>query len=156
MATNDDTSGVRVFPPLIYLVAIAAGLLVQRALRFPLAGWPAGVRILGWVLIAIGLGAAIWAVAVFRLAGTTPNPTRPTTAFVVRGPYRFTRNPMYVGLTAVSMGVGLVTESPWVIVMAFVAALVTQRMVIDREESYLDRRFGADYRAYKARVRRWV
>jgi protein-S-isoprenylcysteine O-methyltransferase Ste14 len=157
MATNDDTSGVRVFPPGIYLIAVLVGFLLQKVvpLRAP-TSWQPVEYWTGVVLIVAGLGITLSAVGVFRMAGTSPNPTKPVTAFVVRGPYRFTRNPMYLGFTLLSAGIGLMTNSLWVAAMAVVAAAVTKRLVIDKEEPYLARRFGSDYLTYQQRVRRWV
>ena len=157
MAAHEDTSGVRVFPPLIYLIAIGIGFLIQRLipLRLP-TGWRLAEQILGVALVGLGMISIFSAAALFRLAGTTPNPTKPTTAFVVRGPFRFTRNPMYLGLTLVSIGIGLGYDTIWVVLLAFGAAIVIQKVVIDKEEPYMERRFGAEYVAYKSRVRRWL
>ena len=157
MDTNDDKSGVRVFPPLIYLIAVGIGFLLQHLapLRMPV-GWREVERDAGVMLIALGLVIMVWAVALFRLVGTTPNPTKPTTALVVRGPFRFTRNPMYLGLTLVGVGVGLVTDAIWVALLAILASVAVQVLVIAKEEPYLERKFGADYRAYRERVGRWL
>ena len=83
-------------------------------------------------------------------------PIRPATTLVVSGPYRFTRNPMYLAWELIVIGVGLAANAPWVILMAIPAALLTRRLVIDKEERYLETKFGAEYLDYKARVRRWV
>ena len=157
MSSNEDTSGVRVFPPLIYLLAVGVGFLLQRLvpLRLPV-GWREVERDAGVMLIGLGLILMFWAVALFRLAGTTPNPTKPTTAFVVRGPFRFTRNPMYLGLTLLCIGVGLEADAIWVVLLAILAAVAVQVLVIAKEEPYLERKFGADYRAYRERVGRWL
>ena len=157
MAANDDTSGVRVFPPGIYLIAVVIGFLLQKVvpLRLP-TSWQVVEYWAGLVLIVGAVGISLSAVGVFRMAGTSPNPTKPVTAFVVRGPYRFTRNPMYLGLTLLSAGIGLATNTLWVTAMAVVAAAVTKRLVIDKEEPYLARKFGSDYQTYQQRVRRWV
>jgi protein-S-isoprenylcysteine O-methyltransferase Ste14 len=157
MAAKDDTSGVRVFPPAIYLAAVLIGFLLQRVvpLQAP-ASWRPFEHGAGIVLIVVGFVTNVSAIAVFRLSGTTPNPMKPVRAFVVRGPYRFTRNPMYLGLTVLCSGIGLTTDALWVTVLAFVAAVVTKRIVIDKEEPYLTRQFGSEYQAYTERVRRWL
>jgi protein-S-isoprenylcysteine O-methyltransferase Ste14 len=157
MDTGDDTSGVRVFPPLVYLIAVGIGFLVQRLIPLKLGtDWRVSEQVLGAALVGLGLISIFSAAMVFRQAGTTPNPTKPTTAFVVRGPFRFTRNPMYLGLTLVSIGIGLAYDAIWVVVLALAAAIVIQKAVIDREEPYLERKFGSEYIAYKSRVRRWL
>ena len=147
-----SNSGVRIFPPAIHLLSIAAGFLLQWAAPIQISG----MRIPGFVLVAIALALMIWSVIVMSRAGTTPNPTRPTTALVTHGPFRLTRNPMYLAWELVVVGVGLAVHAPWVILMAIPAAIVTRRLVIDKEERYLAATFGAEYQDYKSHVRRWA
>jgi protein-S-isoprenylcysteine O-methyltransferase Ste14 len=153
-----ESSGVRVIPPVIYLAGLAAGFLLQWV-------WPVSIlppaavlasRAAGWLLIGIWLFFSIWAVAVFRRAGTTPNPTRPTTALAFGGPYRFTRNPMYLSFALMQAGVALIANALWPLVFLLPVLFVIRRYVIEREERYLERKFGEDYLAYKRRVRRWL
>src|SRR5207247_4526818 len=114
-----------------------------------------GARILlGWVFAGAGVGLAASAIVLFRRAGTSPVPIQPTTALVVRGPYRFTRNPMYVGLAALYAGVTLLINSLWPLPLLPVVLGVIRWAVIAREEAYLERKFGDAYRAYTTRVRR--
>jgi protein-S-isoprenylcysteine O-methyltransferase Ste14 len=121
--------------------------------------WPeptALESVLGWGLLVAGVLLAVSAAYLFRRAGTTPNPTKPTSALVIWGPYRLTRNPMYVGMAVLYFGGTLLLNDPWPLAfLPFVMALV-QRRVIAREEAYLERTFGDEYRSYKARVRRWI
>ena len=152
MTTQQTSSGVRVFPPLIHLASIALGFLLQWALPFRIPG----ISLAGWLLIVIAVGLMAWTAILMFRAGTTPNPTRPTTALVIRGPFRFTRNPMYLAWELIIIGVGLAANAPWVMVMAVPAAWATRRLVIDKEERYLDGKFGAEYLDYKTRVRRWA
>jgi protein-S-isoprenylcysteine O-methyltransferase Ste14 len=157
METN-DTSGVRILPPLVYFTGLTAGLLLDRVwpVRIvpPAMGPVLGVA--GWVLVAIGLLLPISAVILFRRAGTSPVPTRPTTALAFGGPYRFTRNPMYLGLALVQAGVGLIANALLPVVFLAPVLFVIRRYVIDREERYLERKFGESYLSYKRRVRRWL
>jgi len=154
----NDTSGVRVLPPLVYFTGLTAGLLLDRVwpVRIvpPAMGPVLGVA--GWVLVAIGLLLPISAVILFRRAGTSPVPTRPTTALAFGGPYRFTRNPMYLGLALVQTGVGLIANALLPVVFLVPVLFVIRRYVIDREERYLERKFGESYLSYKQRVRRWL
>jgi len=92
----------------------------------------------------------------FQAAGTNIPPSLPTTALVVDGIYRRTRNPLYLGMTLVYLGVGVAAGSIWAIVLVVPLLWIINSGVIVREESYLERKFGDAYRAYKARVRRWV
>lgn len=143
---------MRIFPPAIHLVAIAIGFLLQWAVPIRISG----MRIPGFVLLAIALGLIVWTAILMSRAGTTPNPTRPTTALLIGGPFRFTRNPMYLAWELIVIGVGLAANAPWVMVMAVPAALLTRRLVIDKEERYLESKFGTEYLNYKSRVRRWA
>ena len=153
-----QTSGVRIFPPVIFATGITAGLLLHWLLPVRLAGpaWAPALRWGGAVLIAAWLALAIWAVRTFHSVGTTPNPMKPATALALRGPYRFTRNPMYVSVAFLQAGVGGAANSLWPLVMLPPVLWVTWIAVIRREERYLEEKFGAEYTAYRARVRRWL
>jgi len=115
-----------------------------------------GRLLLGWILAGAGVALAASAIALFRRASTSPVPNQPTTALVAQGPYRFTRNPMYVGLAALYAGVALLANSWWPLVVLPVVLMVIRWRVIAREEAYLERKFGDAYRAYTTRVRRWL
>lgn len=155
--TIPETSGVKIFPPLIHVAAIAIGFLIEWAVPVRMEGSGFGIaRIAGCIFLAIALALIASAARIMYGAGTTPNPSRPSTAIVTNGSFRFTRNPMYLAWEIICIGVGLVANAPWPIVMAVPAAIVTRRLVIDKEERYLEQKFGAEYLAYKSRVRRWV
>lgn len=157
-APVSDTSGVRIFPPFIYAGAFALGYAVHRLV--PVHLWPStlppAARALAWGLLGAWVGLSGSAVFLFRRAGTTPNPTKPTTAMVVHGPYRFTRNPMYVGLVALYLSLTIFVNSLWPLALLPVVVALVRRLVIEREEAYLEAKFGDEYRAYKGRVRRWL
>lgn len=155
---NDDTSGVGIFPPFIYAGLFALGYAVHRLVAVHLwpGRMPAVARAVAWILIVVWVCLSASAVFLFRRAGTTPNPMQPTTAFVMHGPYRFTRNPMYVSLVALYVGLTLFINSVWPLVLLPVVIALVQRQVIVREEAYLEAKFGEEYRAYKTRVRRWI
>jgi protein-S-isoprenylcysteine O-methyltransferase Ste14 len=157
-AAASDNSGVRIFPPAIFLAGIGAGFLLQWLWPIPIApdGLLLAVRIAGGLVMVLWLGLNIWALATFVRAGTTPNPTRPTTALTFNGPYRFTRNPMYLSLAFLQVGVALLANALWPLVLAIPVLWLVKRIVIDREENYLERKFGEEYLAYKRRVRRWL
>jgi protein-S-isoprenylcysteine O-methyltransferase Ste14 len=159
MATAvSDNSGVRIFPPAIYLAGIGLGFLLQWQWPIPIApdGLLLAVRVVGGLVTALWLGMNIWALATFFRAGTTPNPTRPTTALTFNGPYRFTRNPMYLSLAFLQIGVALLANALWPLLFAIPVLWMVKRIVIDREEDYLERKFGEQYLTYKRRVRRWL
>ena len=150
-----DTASVIARPPLIYLTALVIGL-VLRALA-PTPFLPHGVGyVLGAILIVIAVWLLFWGVRVMRGAGTSEKTDVPTTALVTTGPFQFSRNPLSVSLTLLSLGIALAAQSLWALALLIVVLAVMQRGVIDREERYLERKFGADYLRYKERVRRWI
>lgn len=151
----DDHAGVRVPPPLIYVAFFAIGLLLQQILPLPfLPRLPARVAaliFLGGYVLLFG-----WSYRLFRRAHTSLVPVVPATELVVRGPYRFTRNPMYLSLLCLYLAVALWFGVPWALLLTPLVVLAVQRTVIAREERYLERRFGEAYRQYRTRVRRWI
>ncbi len=155
MDTNTrDIPGVVAPPPLLYALPLAVGLYAQHVR--PQALLPAEIgRPVGMALVVLGLIGMAGVVA-FRRARTSPNPWRPTTALVLTGPYRWTRNPMYVGMTLLYLGATAWVNTVWPLIPLPVILLVMQRGVIAREEAYLETRFGNEYRKYKEHVRRWL
>ena len=149
----DDRPGVIAPPPAIFAAAALIGVGLEYLWRtsFGAAMWP-----LGAILIAVGVAGIGFAFHLFRRAGTHPDPYRPDEALVTRGLFKFTRNPFYVGLGMIQAGLALVFDSAWILVMAAPAYVVLRYGVVAREEAYLERRFGDEYRAYKATVRRWL
>jgi protein-S-isoprenylcysteine O-methyltransferase Ste14 len=104
----------------------------------------------------LGAVLMISALRAFSRAGTPVDPYEPARALATDGPYRFTRNPIYLGFALVYLGFAIVLNALWAVALLPVVVVVVDRGVIAREERYLERRFGEDYRAYKAHVRRWV
>jgi len=140
---------------LIFAGASVAGLVLDAI--YPVAFLPSwATQELGWPLVgAAGLlaASALWAM---RRAGTNVSPNAPSTALVVEGPFRVSRNPVYLAGALLLVGVATLNNALWVLLLLPLALIVVQRGVVAREERYLERRFGAEYLAYKARVRRWV
>jgi protein-S-isoprenylcysteine O-methyltransferase Ste14 len=120
-------------------------------------GLPIAARIAaGAVVTLAGVALIGSAIGLFRRSGQDPAPWKPTPNLVFRGPYRFTRNPMYVGMTAVQVGIGLFVDSLWVIGLAAVSLLVVHLIAVLPEEKYLAEKFGAPYEDYLRRVRRYL
>ena len=153
-----DRSGVRLFPPLVFAAALGMAFLIHW--RFPAHIVPEELvrplRIVGAVVLLAWLSLVIWALATFRRIGTTPNPGGGSTALALEGPYRFSRNPMYLSLLLLMAGIGLAANTPWPLLMLPIVVVVLQRGVIEYEERYLTAKFGEPYRAFMARVRRWI
>jgi protein-S-isoprenylcysteine O-methyltransferase Ste14 len=156
---EDDHPGVIAPPPVIYAGTAIAALLLHWLLP---VGLPAFLMVeeirfgVGAVLVVVSITLAMIAVRRFRKAGTNVPPWQPATTIVETGPYRFTRNPMYLGLTGFYLGIGLIVASVWFAVLFVPMIIVMQQGVILREETYLARKFGDAYLAYKTRVRRWI
>lgn len=150
-----DNAGVVAPPPLIYLVPLLASLLLNRRTRATFL--PDGAtRLVGLPLVVGGLSLAAWFFRTLRGAGTPVDPSEPVRALVTDGPYRYSRNPGYLSMAVIYAGVSSVANSLPSILLLPVALVAIRRGVIDREERYLERLFGEEYLAYKARVRRWL
>jgi protein-S-isoprenylcysteine O-methyltransferase Ste14 len=151
-----ETAGVVAPPPLIYVVGLALGWLLEKrwpvpyGIKEPLATW------LGWALIAVGLALFGWALIVLHRMRTSVNPYAPTTAVATTGPYRLTRNPIYLADIIIYLGIAALINSPWPVVFLPFVIWAVDRGVIRREERYLEKRFGNLYVVYKSRVRRWL
>ena len=153
--SSSDNPQVLILPPLLYGVALAAGLLMQWLAPRPILSSNAHYWA-GGVLLASGVLLAIWGRRVMEQAGTNVNPTLPTSAVVATGPFRFSRNPLYVALTLIYVGLALLANALWVLVLIVPVLLVMHYGVVRREESYLETKFGHPYRAYRSRVRRYL
>lgn len=153
--TRYDHPGVIAPPPLIWLGHIAVG--VGLIFAFPIALIPSGLQYpLGGALIALGLGVMLTSTWLFRRAGTNIPTYRPATTVVTSGPYRLSRNPIYLSMIVGHLGIGVVTDNVWMIALVVPLALLLRYGVIAREERYLEGKFGEDYRRYKTTVRRWL
>jgi len=156
MATQqDDKAGVIAFPPLIYGSALVLGLLIN--FMFPRSFMPQKPAL--WLGILLILFAPLVVVSAFRAlarAKTTFDTSKATTAIVTDGAFRYSRNPMYLALTLLYIGIASLVNSLWVLLLVVPLMVVIQRGVVEREERYLERKFGEEYLRYKTRVRRWI
>jgi len=156
MDETADTAHVLVRPPLAWALAVAAGLALDWLA--PLAVLPSN-RSAGWVgavVFVLALGLAVWAIATVTRAGSNVPTNRPTTGIVESGPYRFTRNPIYLGMFLGLVGLAVAFDNLWLLLALVPFALVIRYGVVAREEAYLERKFGDVYRGYRSRVRRWL
>ncbi|AEQ50833.1 methyltransferase family protein [Pelagibacterium halotolerans] len=154
-----DNPGLPHLPPtypvgFLVLAIILEFVVPLRFLVAPAVWSPQ--TLVGGVLLVAGLALDIWAFRLFRAAGTNPEPFKPTTAIVANGPYRFTRNPMYVGFLLSFTGIGLLFALEWALIGLPILWFVLDRVVVRREEAYLARKFGAGYEAFLAKTRRWL
>jgi protein-S-isoprenylcysteine O-methyltransferase Ste14 len=150
-----DHPGVLVFPPLLFVICVAGGLIAHFACPYRLALSPL-IRGLFGALALASIAVAVWGQRTMKAAGTNVNPGLPALAIVSHGPFAFTRNPLYLSLIALFTAIGLTLASPAFLVLVAPLVLVLHFGVVRREERYLDAKFGDTYRGYKARVRRWI
>ena len=144
-------------PPLLFAVPLAAGLLAHRLRPLPLPGGArSGTTTTGVALVAAGIAFSLSGATTVLRHGTTVVPHRAVTRLVTTGPFRISRNPMYTGQVVAVLGAGLWVGSWWPLIGLPLSVLATLRWVIEPEETYLRRRFGAEYQQYRARVRRWI
>jgi protein-S-isoprenylcysteine O-methyltransferase Ste14 len=148
---------LRLPPPIWTMIYLGLAALASWALAWPQIGWPPNHRVIGTIVFFAGWVLPVWAFRVFRAEGTEVDPMSETNrALVVRGPYRFTRNPMYLGLVVAAFGMAILVGS-WPMLAAPVAVLLTAQFAhIPFEEAKMRRQFGDDYDAYTGRVRRWL
>src|SRR5215831_14339349 len=152
---SPDTAQVLVLPPLVYGAAFILGLLLH--LVFPLHILPTTLaRGIGVGCVLVSLPLAMATLRVLSRAHTPVDPMKPTTALVTEGPFHYSRNPIYVALTLLYVGVALLVHALWILLLVVPALVVLRYGVIAREEAYLTRTFGDAYRQYTAQVRCWL
>jgi protein-S-isoprenylcysteine O-methyltransferase Ste14 len=151
-----DTAHVLAPPPVLFLGALVLGGVLQWLWPLPGFAGRLPLRVVGGALIVLGLALSAAVVRHFARAKTPVTPLKETERLVVSGPYRFSRNPDYLGQTLLAAGLALVLALPWALLALIPTLLLVRYGVIAREERYLERRFGEEYRALCRRVRRWL
>ena len=154
-----DHAAVRVLPPGVPLATVLVGVGLQWLwpihlgfeLPSPARQWLGGIVIAG---AFVGLG--LWALLLFRRSGQSPRPWNPTLEILQRGPFRFTRNPMYLMMVLICIGFAILLWNLWILLLTPVCAWVLKKLAIEPEERYLEAKFGEAYLAYRQRVRRWI
>lgn len=159
MSDDAPTSpGVWFPPPSLFVAGFLLALALDRwvfSIRLGGTSRPTLV-VAGWLLIVAGLSVLLWAMLTFTVARTAILPSRPARTIVATGPFRYSRNPMYVGLSSIYIGLSLLMGMAWPILLLPLVLLSLYALVIRREERYLDDAFGEEYAAYRGRVRRWL
>jgi protein-S-isoprenylcysteine O-methyltransferase Ste14 len=150
--------GVRFPPPFVFVGGFLAAWALDFLIGFEIDGEGAGALQsgLGAAAMTIGIAIMLWGLATFARARTPIIPDRPARSLVASGPYRISRNPMYLGLTILYTGLALVLNMAWPLVLLPVVLLVLTSTVIVHEERHLRASFGASYEEYCRRVRRWI
>ena len=154
-APHADKAGVAFHPPLLLIPSLALGFLLRWLANVPVVSSTAA-GVIGPALVALAFGVFSWAVVTMLRGGTSIPTHRPTVAIITAGPFRFSRNPIYLSMILLHIGVGIWANSLWFLVLAANAVVLLTWGVIAREERYLERKFGDEYLRYKSRVRRWL
>jgi len=156
MDNQSDNANAVVRPPIVLLLVLVLGLFADWL--YPVKLVPASVPnvLLGIFIFADALALFVWAIVTIRKAGTQVETVKPTTAIVADGPYRFTRNPIYLGMMLSLIGLAIAFNTLWLLIALVPFYFVIRHGVVAREEAYLERKFGSVYLDYKQRVRRWI
>ena len=155
MTQHKDHANVKIPPPVLTLLLIIAAFLLARFVRLPFAV-PTLVEYIGFALVVLGFLLGLGAVLAFRRAHTTLDPYHPVSSIVTSGIYGFSRNPIYLGFLLMVIGIPLNAGTYWGIILAPIFILLCNKLVIEHEEAYLEKRFGETYTSYKSSVRRWL
>ena len=153
--TASEHAQVFIPPPLVYVLGFVAGIVLQRQWPIPPPALEVGSDV-GLGCFAFGVVTTLAGMLTFARARTSIVPIRQSRVLVQSGPYRFTRNPMYLGFALLYASVGLLSRQPWALIMLAPVALIIDRFAIVPEERYLEVRFGDEYRSYRTKVRRWI
>jgi len=155
MTEHTDHASVKIHPPVLLLIHVVAAFLLNWLIPLPVV-FPQGLEWAGYILVFFGLGFAFSAVNQFGKKHTTLDPHGSVSAIVTSGPYRFSRNPIYLGFLCTLAGLPLALENYWGVVLSPVFVMSMVQLVIKHEETYLEEKFKDVYTSYKSRVRRWL
>ena len=156
MADTADTANVIVRPPIAWALAVVAGLALNWLMPLPFLPAVVSAAWLGAIVFVLALVLVAWAITTMTRAGSNVPTNLPSTTIVETGPYRFTRNPIYLGMVLGLIALAVAFNDLWLLMTLVPFALVIRYGVITREEAYLERKFGDVYRGYRSRVRRWL
>ncbi len=155
LPAEPDHAGVAFHPPLLLVGSLVLGFLLRWIVPLDFLSWEVSA-LLGPIMVAASFGVFFWAVFTMRAADASIPTSEPTDVIVSRGPYGFSRNPIYVAMLGLQLGVGIWVDSVWFLILAGISVPLLWWGVISREERYLERKFGVEYREYQTHVRRWL
>ncbi len=153
--SDKDSPGVLVPPPIVYFVCLMIGLGLDTLWPLPFLAQTLQFAV-GFTIIAVSILLFGLVLRVFSKSKTSIDHRKPTTEIITAGPFAYSRNPVYLSMTMLFIGVAVTVDGLWILVMAVPAVVIIHYVVILREEAFLERAFGDEYRRYKATVRRWV
>jgi len=152
---HKDHADVKIHPPILLLMHILVAYLLNRVLPLSFA-FPKVFEWIGYALVLVGLGLAFSAASGFMRARTTLDPHGSVRDIVKSGPYRFTRNPIYLGFVCFLIGFPFIFRTYWGLILSPVFIMSMNSLIIQYEEAYLEKKFGEQYTNYRSRVRRWL
>ncbi len=153
--SDEKGAAVRFPPPAIFVLLIFVGAGLDYL-------WPVSVGVpdsfepIGIAITLFGVAIAILVNGTFKRVGTAIEPWKPTSSLITSGFYRWSRNPIYVGFCLFNIGIGISSDSLWILLTFIPGAVLVYYIAIAREETYLEQKFGQEYLDYKAKVRRWI
>jgi protein-S-isoprenylcysteine O-methyltransferase Ste14 len=150
-----DHARVKIHPPILLLIHIFAAFLLNWLFPLP-AAFPKILVWVGYLLVVVGIGLAFSAAGRFLKARTTLDPHGSVAEIVTSGPYRFSRNPIYLGFVCLLIGFPFIFRTYWGLILSPVFMISLYQLVIKQEESYLEKKFGDSYTSYKSQVGRWL
>jgi protein-S-isoprenylcysteine O-methyltransferase Ste14 len=153
--TPQDKAGVIIFPPLLYLLVLVTGIIISYFFPYHFIDFSIALPI-GIIITFLGIASLILAAKLFRKNKNPVNPSGSTQLIICTGIYKYTRNPMYLGLTTIFIGISTITNAWFSFILLFPLLMICQKGIIEREESYLARKFGNEYLDYQSKVRRWI
>jgi len=157
MKKQKDHADIVAKPPVIYAVPFLIGILLNKFFSLKiLSSVSTSLLILSWILVVLGFFLAGWTLLTFLKKGEDVRPEKPTTVIIANGPFRFSRNPIYLSFNITYIGFSLILNNLWLIIFLPFAFLVLRYGVVSKEEQYLERKFGKKYLVYKKRTRRWI
>jgi protein-S-isoprenylcysteine O-methyltransferase Ste14 len=155
MKTDRDSAHVRIPPPIIVLLNVFLGILLNWIWPIQIIegkiGW-----VLGPILISVGVGTMIFCSRAFRKAKTNVEPWKTTRRIVTTGIYKYSRNPIYLSFIVIGLGIAFALDNLWIVLAQLSTIGFLQKYVISKEERYLESKFGEEYLNYRRKVRRWI
>ena len=152
--TANDNPGIIAPPPLLYLASLAAGFAFSTFA--PIVSFPQAFRVFGLIFLLLSGFLARWAFLSMKNIGTSANPRKPSGALAKNGPFSFSRNPIYVAMTGLYLGISLLGNAVWPLIFLPFLLMLMHHGVILREEAYLAKQFGEAYLEYKSKTPRWL
>jgi len=152
---QQDDAGIKVIPPVYFFAAIGLGILINMIFPLPALSFFI-IKAIGAVCILVSLLFSFWAISGQKKVQTSLDVRTPTTTIVMKGAYRLSRNPMYLGALVFIAGIGLAIANTWILLTVPLLVRILNKYVIEREESYLTNKFGDEYKNYCQRVKRWL